>query len=572
MRINGHAHIFNLRTVLTPHAVKVMTNRVRALGVPEFVADAVEKFLAEQVLRPEYLVEEELLARFLTLIRQSAAFREFARTTAGLPVEVRLLGDGLPALETAALRATLDRLSSWFDDGADSKTTIADVFDTLRLAMRPSITAVAAEVLRSVEPDGGVVALMMDITSEDTAAQDRDRYLAQLKGTADAAAAFPGRIFPFVAVSTRRPDHFALMRKAIEELGFVGVKLYPSLGTRVDSADMLRVYDYCVEHDVPVLLHATRTGFYESDATTGFGDPALWEPILDARPGLRVCFAHSGGLAQGVLTPDGPQPRQWPHTIVELMRSFDEVYTDLSYHTDQMAGVEEEALYLAWLRRLLAEPGVGDRVMFGTDIRLVRLSLADAHYWRWFESRLTAAEMKRIAEDAPRRFLGLPDANGAGMRANMRRLADRLAALPAVGGEPAAWLRDAAGTAFNVQRVDPEWTKSNHAHVLTHAFFKRFMKSVHKRLAFADAGALRLRQLTYWNKEHVPETVFRNDCRAVALALVSLARGSGGAFEGSYDATSAVDRLAEVVADGEKTIAVAAGSVDAIFRFPTEAA
>src|SRR5690606_11785624 len=100
MRINGHAHIFNLRTVLTPHAVKVMTNRVRTLGVPGFVADALEEFLAEQVLRPEHLVEEELLARFLALIRQSAAFREFARTTAGLPVEVRLLGDGLPALET----------------------------------------------------------------------------------------------------------------------------------------------------------------------------------------------------------------------------------------------------------------------------------------------------------------------------------------------------------------------------------------------------------------------------------------------------------------------------------------
>src|SRR5690606_39164218 len=109
-----------------------------------------------------------------------------------------------------------------------------------------------------------------------------------------------------------------------------------------------------------------------------------------------------------------------------LMRSFSEVYTDLSYHTDQMAGVAEEALYLVWLRRLLAEPGVGDRVMFGTDIWLVRLSLADAHYWRLFETRLTAAEMKRLAEEAPRRFLGLPDENGAGMRANMRRLVERL--------------------------------------------------------------------------------------------------------------------------------------------------
>ncbi len=570
MRIDGHTHIFTLQTVLTPHAIKVMTDRIRERKLPDFVADALEGMIGEQLERPEYLTEDELLGRFLDRMARTKAFGQFLKKAQGLPIEVRMFGEGLRVVELAALRSVLDRLSAWFDEGAESGTTIADIYDTLRIGMLPDLTTVADRVLDTMDPDDAVVALMMDITSEKTAKKDRMRFLTQMKGTSAAAVARPGRILPFVAVNTRRSDHFTLMRQAIESHGFVGVKLYPSLGAPIDSPAMLRVYDYCVDQDVPVLLHCSQGGFYESEDTRDMGDPALWADILEARPGLRVCFAHSGGLPQGILSPGGPKPPQWPHTIMELMLAFDHVYTDLAFHADQMVGPELEQHYLSWLRGLLGDPVLGQRVIWGSDFWLVRMSIDLLHYRNWFTSRLSKTELTQIMDTAPRRFLGLPDDDGDGMRANIRRLVDFLVTQPAVGDEPPAWLREASGASFTVRRTNPMWSPNNHAHFLTWRFFQRFMTPAQKQLDFTTAGALRLRQLSYWNKEHVTAAVFRRDCRAVALALGSLAKGSGGMLEGDHTDSSVVDKLAETVADGEKTIASAASTVDALFRFATE--
>jgi predicted TIM-barrel fold metal-dependent hydrolase len=569
MRINGHAHIFDLHTVLTSHALGIMVNRVRNLSVPDFVADALERFLARQLEHPEYLVEDELLQRFLDHIGRTDGFRRFVDTTADLPVEIRLLGDGVEAFGVSALRSTLDRISSWFDDGASSSTTVVDVFETLRLAMKADVTGVAAAILDDMTPGDGLIALMMDITSEETAAADLPKFTAQLRATSETAVAFPGRVFPFVAVNSRRPDHFDWMRRAIEELGFVGVKLYPSLGCPVDDPVMMDVYDYCLANEVPILLHCTMTGFYESEATRELGAPDPWEAILEARPELTVCFAHTGGLAQGVLTAGGPSGDQWPARIEALMRRFPRVYCDLAYHVDQMVSPESEGFYLDWLRGLLDDPDLGPRVMFGTDIWMVRLSLSDAHYWRWFESHLTSGEMSLIAETAPAGFLGLPT-EGREMRANIRRLVSFLEERPALGDEPAAWLAGASARNFVVQRRNPGWTPNNLAHRLTHGHMHTHMTRPQRKLSFDEAGSLRLRQLTYWSQGSVPDDVFRKDCRAVALSLASLARGSAGAFEGRHDATSVVDALAAALEDGEMRLAQLGGAVDALLRFPSE--
>lgn len=580
MRINAHAHIFTLNTVLSRHAVSVIAGRVRQVGLPDFVADAVESFLAEQAARPEFLTEEELLRRLLDLIRRTPGFRDLLHAP-DLPIEVRMLGGGLPAVGASALRSTLDRLSSRFDDRGTSKTTIANIFETLRLAMQPDLVSVADRLLEPITDgangsqaqESGLVALMMDITSHETLDADRPLFLSQLKATSDAAVARPGRIFPFVAVNTRRADYRDLMRRGIEELGCVGVKLYPSLDSKPTATKVLSICNYCRDNDVPILLHCNQGGFYESADKTDNCNPEHWREILRDRPGLRVCFAHSGGLTQGQLKPNGPEPGDWAHTIVDLMESFDEVYTDLSFHVDQMATPEATDRYLGWLRGLLARPTLRDRVLLGTDGWLVRMRLSEAHFWRWFETHLTPVELRTVAEAAPARFLGLPDANGQGMRPNIRRMVDFLKAQPAVGDEPATWVRQAAGTTFTVQRRNPGWTPNNHAHFITHRFFRsQFMTAPQKSLGFEEAGALRLRQLTYWNKEQVSPARFREDCEAVALRLVSLCRGSGGLFEGNFGDDAAVHRLADVAADGEKRLAEAGAAVDAIFRFSTELA
>ena len=561
MRINGHAHIFNLHTVLTRHAVKIMVDRVRRQRVPDFVAEALERFLNEQVKTPEYLVEEELLDRFLRYIASTKSFQKFAKQTADLPVEVRILGDGLRAARIGLLRDILTRLSAWFDEGADSDTTIADVFETLRLAMKADVVGVAAAVLEDMRDDDGLVALMMDITSERTHAEDEVKFLAQLAGTADAATAFPGRVFPFVAVNTRRPKHFDLMREAIERRGFVGVKLYPSLGVPVDSQAMMAVYEYCAANELPILMHCTLTGFVESAATAELSNPERWWPILDRWPELYVCFAHTGGLAQGVLTPGGPTGSQWPAVIEQLMLSYENVYCDLAYHVDQMVSPKLEEYYLAWIRRLLGDEILRDRVMFGTDVWLVRLSMTDRAYWTWFERNLTAAEQDVVMTRAPAGFLGLP-LDGRPMRQNIARLVEALKVRPSVGGEPPAWLR--ALHAWTISRVNPTWSPNNHAHRIAFGFFRGYMTGAQRQLPFDEAAALRLRQLSYWPGAR------KEDFDAIAQTLFIYCTGSQGALEGDYRQNEAIGKLRELLADGEKTLADTGATIDAIFRFPTE--
>jgi hypothetical protein len=157
------------------------------------------------------------------------------------------------------------------------------------------------------------------------------------------------------------------------------------------------------------------------------------------------------------------------------------------------------------------------------------------------------------------------------MRPNIARYVEFMKAQPSVGADPADWLRAVAGTGFTVRRGAAGWSPNNFAHRLTHSFLKRHMGATHKGLEFEKAAPLRLRQLNYWNKEHVSESVFRNDCRAVAIALASACAGSGATFEGTYDANSAVDRQAEILADGERPLSDAGATVDAIFRFSAEA-
>lgn len=148
-----------------------------------------------------------------------------------------------------------------------------DIVQTLRLAMRTTITQVADELLDQMDPNDALVALMMDIYAPDESGRDRDNFIRQIEGTQEAALHRPGRVLPFFAVHPERPGHLALLRDAVESRGFLGVKLYPSLGYRVDSDPLRAVYTYCLEKDLPILLHCGHGGFYRRREYINFCDP-----------------------------------------------------------------------------------------------------------------------------------------------------------------------------------------------------------------------------------------------------------------------------------------------------------
>jgi predicted TIM-barrel fold metal-dependent hydrolase len=570
MRINGHAHVFTLQSVLSREAIAIMGGRLRRMGVPAFVVEAVEELLDQQLDRPEYLVEDELLVRFMRAMASRPSFKDLRRRTPDLPVEIRVLGGRTGRrLEVRALRAALDRLSSWIDARHGPGRSPFDVFETLRVAMQPDIPRVADKLLSHLGPDDAIVALMMDIVAADEPERDRRNFEGQIRGTMDAAVAHPGRVLPFFAVNPRRPDHFELMRRAVEAQGFVGVKLYPSLGYRVTTRAMEKVLGYCRDEDLPVVVHCTAGGFHRDAESAGYSHPKHWlEVFAKPRDSLRVCFAHCGGW--GGFSGQVEDHVEWAGRILSYMDDHPNVYADLSYHVEMMIrGGEVERTYFRALKGLLEGPRA-ERIIFGTDSWLLRLNVDDAAYWRYFEAKCTKAEFETIAGTAPRRFLGLP-VDGEPPRPNIRRHLEFLERhAEAAGGPPAAWVRELSGASWPVARSDPAWSANNHAHVTA---FNHFRGQIPRRLrgdGFPDAGRLRLRQLDYFAASGRGPS--RTKLRGNARNLMALSLAYGGVPEDGWSENAVHERLVDLLGDGSRTLADVGATLDGLYRFSREVA
>lgn len=561
MRINGHAHIFTLQSVLSRYAIQIMANRLRKVGFREFIVDAVVEVLSAQLNHPEYLIEDELLVRFVRAMLRSPHFR-----VAGinLPVQLLVAGDG-NELGVRALAAILDKLSSWIDEHDGPGKSPFDVLQTLRIAMRPTIPQVADSLLRHLGPDDLLIALMMDIVAENEPERDRLNFLSQIRGTQAAALALPGRVLPFIAVNPRRPNHFELMVDALEKRGFVGVKLYPSLGYEMTMPQMRSVLEYCQAHDVPITVHTTATGFSAGDVASGYANPVHWLDHLKALPDLRVCFAHCGGWG-GLCQQDHDQA-VWAAQIVQYMDGHPNVYADLSYHVDMMVkGGTAEAAYITTLKAFLAGPHA-DRIIFGTDSWLLRLNMDDALYWKYFERNLSAAELDLITQTNPAQFLGLPVA-GAAARRNIQRYIQYIEShAGAVGATPAQWLRTATQVTWNVVASNPAWSRRNHAHVTAYNHFRSQIPPQLKGRGFDDCAGIRLTQLDYYALSGTPSDMVVTGNRR---NLMALCKANGAVPEGGYVLQDIATQLDDIMREGRYTLSDLGGALDAMYRFESE--
>lgn len=561
MFINGHAHIFNLQTVLTDEAIVIMANRLRRVGFPDFVVDAVESLLQRQLDHPEYLTEEELLVRFVGAMGRTDAFR----SVADLPLDVRVLGDSPGELGVRAMEALLDRISEWVARTDGPGKSPKDVFQTLRVSMQPDIPRVARKLLAHLGPDDALVALMMDITTEGENERDRLNFRRQIRGTQEAVLAFPGRVLPFIAVNPLRADHFDLMRQAVMEQGFLGVKLYPSLGYKLDTDDMRRVLDFCRDEDVPITIHTTSSGFNKNDTTAQYCHPAHWVDLLEPGDPLRVCFAHCGGW--GGLCGQVHDQVEWAEQIFSFMDTYTGVYADISYHVTQMLGAPAvEQAYVDALTALVDGPR-GDRIVFGTDSWLLRLNMDDALYWRYFRTALGEDRFGKVAGDVPKAFLGLP-LNGAEPRANIRRHLEFLEAHAGeVGAPPAAWVREASSASFTVVRRSWAWTLNNWAHRITFSYLRdQFPRPVRDQ-DFEDCGPVRLRQLAYFTR--TARGPSKRVLEGKALELMAMCTRFA-VPEAGHDNDSIAETLKQALGDPNRTVAEVGATVDALYLFSPE--
>ncbi len=406
MHINCHTHIFNFQSVFSQQTVQILVNRAVEMSPPVLADRHIQRLIeAFMDARTTPASPEERLAGWLIDFQESDTLVDFFR---------RANADTLKKLERAKERLAaladrenllangrlLDELVAESDDTDAGKKSVADFIDFIRIGFLPSIQAVADEVMAQTPDNAGIVALTMDITRSDLF---EEQFINQLEETAAAAASYPGRIFPFVAVNPHRSNHYALMKRALTELAFTGVKLYPSLGYDLDSPAMHRVYAYCHENGVPLLTHCSKGGFYYAEQYIDNAAPAHWEAILDTYPDLKICFGHFGG--GGALTgPNLPGEETWTGQISTLMKARTGVFADIAYHDEPMKGGAAETHYFKNLKTLLQRRALQDRILFGTDFFMNRVRLKDKNYWSYFEDRL-GSDFETIAGVNPQRFL-----------------------------------------------------------------------------------------------------------------------------------------------------------------------
>jgi len=173
----------------------------------------------------------------------------------------------------------------------------------------------------------------------------------------------------------------ALVRHAVEQAGFIGVKLYPpvgfsalgnvnwnpsrDLGGRLDLA-LQALYAYCQAEDVPIAAHANASNSF----ALGYGElagPEGWARALEQYPHLRLNLGHFGEL-HGVTRDRGIRGCEaWMRQAAVLMDTYPNVYADFS----DSSAVHDDAFadrYFGHLSELFDKhPKAAGRVMYGSD-------------------------------------------------------------------------------------------------------------------------------------------------------------------------------------------------------------
>ena len=203
--------------------------------------------------------------------------------------------------------------------------------------------------------------------------------------------ALPGgggaRLHPSVGFDPRRqvravvagaPDTpFDIVKSAVLEHGFVGVKVYPPMGWRpvgnratVDMPDaeaklldqeLRKFYTWCEQEQVPITAHGNRSN-HAHETFKNFAGPAGWAAVLREFPDLHLNLGHFGG-------PPVPAPgSSWPWRIAALTAKHEHVYADVGNH--RIDDAEVASGYASMLAQMFGDTAIriiSERLMYGSD-------------------------------------------------------------------------------------------------------------------------------------------------------------------------------------------------------------
>ena len=252
-----------------------------------------------------------------------------------------------------------------------------------------------------------------------------------------------GHVHGFVGFDPRRQlraretndieEPLDVVRSAIADYGFVGIKLYPPMGFKPygnaaepdvpdgEAIDVIlgELYEWCVSNDVPLTAHCNDSN-YADPAFRQYASPDNWALALQEFPGLRVNLGHFGGAR----TDEGSDG--WPWRAAALAAERPNVFADVGNHKIYDERIRTD--YFDMLEAMFeqaATAGMDRRLMFGSDWYMLashpdhRNFLAD--YERHYRSRFGDERAERFLGGNALTFLGFDDPTNA----NNRRLVAR---------------------------------------------------------------------------------------------------------------------------------------------------
>jgi predicted TIM-barrel fold metal-dependent hydrolase len=262
---------------------------------------------------------------------------------------------------------------------------------------------------------------MMDLEPVFDQELDHRRFLLpfdeQIARAKNQQANAGGRMLYFVAYNPFR-DHYrgggpgdalAKVKRAYEEQGAFGVKIYPPSGytpfdnkipppprwpkwtqawkqwyaryhhrgVQIDEkeldARLLKLFCWAVKYDVPLFVH---TGDNEVEANKGYAklaDPAHWLALLGKYPeklkNIRICFAHAGDSEYWFSS----KREGWGEHVYQLCAKYRNIYCEFGVHDDIVYGEKREK-FSAKLAQLIAESRAdpekfdfSTKILYGSD-------------------------------------------------------------------------------------------------------------------------------------------------------------------------------------------------------------
>ncbi|MGD9022648.1 MAG: amidohydrolase family protein [Deltaproteobacteria bacterium] len=250
--------------------------------------------------------------------------------------------------------------------------------------------------------------LMVDMTYCKKYGGGTKRFEDQLEETVAAVDAINNqygrtRMIPFVAADPNRDGIVTVVKNALRNGVFKGVKIYPVMGFTPDDMRLYPIYAYCVENSTPITAHCYNGGIPGLKEYYHLADPEHWGTVLKEFPALKLNLAHNDRTGSS-----------WQAKIAELIQAYPNVYTDIAYNTEMWFMPRR---YFKHIKHMLNTPKIRDRILYGTDWYVGRCFWTEASYLKWFSEysrkilwcrvAFTEQEIRRLTEENPKRFLGL---------------------------------------------------------------------------------------------------------------------------------------------------------------------